>query len=104
MRRLGRHFWRVGEAGSRATAAALEVIRLNRAEWRVSDLALPGGDPLRLLGYVERLARDEYEVLWIKPPLGWSYVSSFGGALAALADRRRFTGEIVARRAPRTSN
>jgi len=104
VRRHGRQLWRVTAFDSRATVADLEVVRLNRVEWRVSDLALATGDPLRLMGYIERLARDEFEVLWLRPPLGWSYVSSFGSALAALADRSRFDGVIDARRAARTSN
>ena len=99
VRRVGRHLWRVQEAGTRSSVAVLEVIRLNRSEWRVSDSARSDGDPLRLLGYIERLSRDEYEVLWLVPPLGWSYVSSYGSALAALGDRSRFDGQIVARRA-----
>ena len=100
-RRAGRRLWLVRDPGSRATVASLEVVRLNRVEWRISDTARRGGDPLRLLGYVERLAREEYELLWLVPPMGWSYVSSLGSALVALADRRRFDGEIVARRNPR---
>lgn len=100
VRRIGRQLWQVQEPGTRASVAVLEVIRLNRTDWRISDTASDLDDPRRLLGYVERLARDQYEVLWIAPPLGWSYVSSFGRALAALADRTRFDGPIIARRAP----
>ena len=99
VKRAGRRLWRVQESDSRASVALLHVVRLNRAEWRICDTARDEGDPLRLLGYIERLARDEYEVLWLVPPRGWSYVSSFGSALAALGDRSRFDGEIVARRA-----
>ena len=99
VRRVGRRLWRVQESDSRASVAVLHVVRLNRAEWRICDTARDEGDPLRLLGYIERLRRDEYEVLWLVPPVGWSYVSSFGSALAALGDRSRFDGEIVARRA-----
>lgn len=98
-RRVGRRLWRVEEAGTRTSVAVLEVIRLNHKEWRISDTTRDDGDPLRLLGYIERLARDQYEVLWLVPPLGWSYVNTYWRALTALADRSRFDGEIVARRA-----
>ena len=100
-KRAGLQLWRVQESNSRAPVATLEVVRLNRVEWRVSDTERADGDPLRLLGYVERLAREEYELLWLVPLMGWSYVGSLGSALVALADRSRFDGEIVARRNPR---
>ncbi len=31
------------------------------ADWRIADSAGGDGDPLRLLGYVERVARDDYQ-------------------------------------------
>lgn len=51
-----------------------------------------------LLGYVERLKRDRFEVLWVAEPIGWAYVESFDDALATIGDRAGFAGEIRVRR------
>ena len=80
------------------TTAGLEVIRLDRTGWRISNSFITEGVPGRLLGYIERLDRDRYEVLWIAAPISWAYVDSFELALAAVADRPHFSGVIAPER------
>jgi len=74
--------------------AGIEVIRLDRTAWRISNSFIDEGDPGRLLGYIERLESDRYEVLWLAAPISWAYVDSFKLALAAVADRPHFSGTI----------
>ena len=74
--------------------AGIEVIRLDRTAWRISNSSIDQGDSGRLLGYIERLANDRYEVLWLAAPVSWAYVDSFELALAAAADRPHFSGTI----------
>ena len=76
------------EVRSSANAATeLEIIRLNRTGWRISNSSIYENDPRRLLGYIERLETDRYEVLWLAAPISWAYVDSFELALAAIAER-----------------
>lgn len=91
------------EAGSLVNGTAwLEVIRLNRTAWRISNSSISQGDPDRLLGYIERLSSDRFEVLWLGAPISWAYVTSFEVALAAVADRSQFSGIIEPERDPAT--
>ena len=91
------------EAGSLVNGTAwLEVIRLNRTAWRISNSSISQGDPDRLLGYIERLSSDRFEVLWLGAPISWAYVTSFEVALAAVADRSHFSGIIEPERDPAT--
>jgi len=91
------------EAGSLANGTAwLEVIRLNRTAWRISNSSISQGDPDRLLGYIERLSSDRFEVLWLGAPISWAYVTSFEVALAAVSDRSHFSGIIEPERDPAT--
>jgi hypothetical protein len=76
----------------------LEVVRLDRTDWRVSDLRAPIGDSARLLGYVEKLSPRRYEVVWMGEQVKWGYVDSLSGALAGIAEAGRFTGTVAARR------
>ena len=76
------------------TAPGIEVIRINRTAWRISNSSIDQGDSGRLLGYIERLANDRYEVLWLAAPISWAYVDSFELALAAVTDRPHFSGII----------
>jgi hypothetical protein len=76
----------------------LEVVRLDRNDWRVSDLRAPVGDSARLLGYVERLAARRYEVVWMGDGMKWGYIDSLAGALRGIADAEHFAGTIAARR------
>lgn len=80
-----------------------EVIRLSRTEWRISDPRLPDADPDRLLGYIERLARRRYEVVWMSDPMRWGYAESFAAALEGLATDDRYAQNTVPEReeAPR---
>lgn len=78
----------------------LEVVRLDKTSWRVSDPSIDERGSARLLGYLERLARDRYEVLWLDSPVCWAYVASFKLALAALAARTEFSGVIEPERLP----
>jgi hypothetical protein len=72
--------------------AHLEVVRLGRHDWRVSDNTLEQGDPARLLGFIERLKRGYFEVLWISDPPEWAYTVSLATAVAALAGADSFVG------------
>ena len=74
--------------------AGIEVIRLDRTAWRISNSFIDEGDPGRLLGYIERLNSDRYEVLWLTAPISWAYVDSFKLALAAVVDRPHFNGTV----------
>ena len=80
------------------STAGLQVIRLNRTGWRISNSSIDERDPTGLLGYIERLERDRYEVLWLAAPISWAYVDSFELALAAVADRPHFSGVIAPER------
>ena len=84
------------------TTAVLEVIRLDRTGWRISNSSINEGDSHRLLGYIERLESDRYEVLWLAAPISWAYVGSFELALAAVADRPHFSGIVQPERDPAT--
>ena len=92
--RVGLKSWRVRDSTARTVIAVLEVTRLNGLRWRISDSTLNEHDPCWLLGYVERLERDKYEVLWLAAPVTWAFVTSFEDALAAVADRTQVTGAI----------
>src|ERR1700722_13318009 len=76
----------------------LEVIRLGRSDWRVSDGRGLVGDPGRLLGYVERLGPRRFGGVGMGEPVRWGYVDSLGGALVGIAEPRHFTGTIEPRR------
>jgi hypothetical protein len=91
---------------SPTTAEWLEVVRTGRSDWRVSDSRRDPGDPDRLLGFVERLDRGRFEVLWMTEPLRWGYTRSLPEALAALRDRVTFSGlQLYAREErPRRGN
>lgn len=75
--------------------AALEVVRLGRTEWRVSEAS-----DRALLGFIERQRRDRFEILWMSEPLRWGYATTFDSALVAFGDTPNFTGEISPRRTP----
>jgi hypothetical protein len=78
----------------------LEVLRLDRKDWRISDARVEKSEPRRLLGYIERLRRDRYEILWLTEPVGWAYATSFDLALAAFAHRDQFAGTVSPQRDP----
>ncbi len=70
----------------------LEVVRTGRSDWRVSDSRRDSSDPERLLGFVERLGRTRFEVLWMTDPMRWGYVESLPEAVTAIRDRVEFAG------------
>jgi hypothetical protein len=78
----------------------MDVAQLDRSSWRISDPNADERDPSRLLGYIERLERGRYEVLWLGAPMAWAYVDSFDAALAAVVDRAGFAGVIESQRDP----
>ena len=80
----------------------IEVIRLNRTAWRISNSSIDQGDSGRLLGYIERLANDRYEGPWLAAPISWAYVASFELALAAVTYRPHFRGIMGPEREPAT--
>ena len=98
--RVGPQSWQVSDSAARATIAALEVIRLDGSRWRISDSTVNEDDSRWLLGYVERLEHDRYEVLWLAAPVTWAFVASFEDALAAVADRTQVSGAIQPQRDP----
>ncbi|HEY5229697.1 MAG TPA: hypothetical protein VIJ11_02245, partial [Galbitalea sp.] len=49
-------------------------------------------DQGRLLGFIERLWPDRYEILWLTEPPRWGYVGSLKLALAAFDDTVAFAG------------
>ena len=83
-----------------STTDGIEVIRLNRTSWRISDSSIEEGDSDRLLGYIGRLESDRYEVLWLAAPISWAYVGSFELALTSVTDRPHFSGIIEPERDP----
>lgn len=68
----------------------LEVVRLGKSDWRVSDSRFDRADGSRLLGYIEQFGRFHYELLWTTVPLRWAYVESFAAATAAFTDNTTF--------------
>ena len=91
--------FRISRRGSPTSSPALssatdwlEVVRIGRADWRVSDARREAGDTERLLGFVERLGRARFEVVWMSDPLRWAYVATLPAAVAALRDRDEFPG------------
>jgi hypothetical protein len=76
----------------------LEVIHIGKSEWRVSDSRHDVGSNGRVLGFVERLTGNRFEVLWMTEPPRWAYVGSLSEALAALTDYVGFTGPEASER------
>lgn len=97
-RRIGRCSWRL-ETDDSGAPVTLEVIRLDGSLWRISGFAPGRAETVALRGYVERLDRDRFEVLWFPAPLGWAYVSTFEAALTAISDRSKYMGPIGEARA-----
>jgi hypothetical protein len=81
--------------GSEGDRGSLGVQRVDRSDWRITAAGVEDGEPARLLGYIERLRRDRYEILWMTEPVGWAYVRSLNLAVAAFADRDRFEGAVA---------
>lgn len=73
----------------------VSVIRLDRGEWRVSDVA----NPDQVLGYIERQQSGRFEVMWMTDPIRWGCAESFDAALVAFGDSARFTGDVFDQRA-----
>jgi hypothetical protein len=70
----------------------LEILHTGKSDWRVCDSRLEADDPGHLLGFVERLGRDRYEILWLTEPPRWAYADSLKTALAAFDDSVAFAG------------
>jgi hypothetical protein len=83
----------------------LEVLRVGKTDWRVSDSRHDVGSTGRILGFVERQGRDRFEILWMTEPPRWAYVHSLAEAIAALGNDIGFTGPDALERqeAPRKS-
>ena len=89
---------RAHSAERRAIPGWLEVIRLRRGEWRISDLRVDTTDSARLLGYVEKLVGNRFELVWMTDPMRWGYVETFVQAIAGFEDAARFSGHALAER------
>lgn len=84
----------VDEADVYSTSPALHVERVDRSTWRVSDPEIDEYDSRRIVGYIERLSLHHFEVMWLAPPIGWAYVSTFKLALTATSDRAGYDGVV----------
>lgn len=82
----------------------LEVIRLEHSSWQISNAAMDASDPTRIMGFIERLDEDRFEVRLLVSPIGWAYVENFGLAVVAFADRARFVGDVGPDRDPDASS
>lgn len=82
---------RIAEASA---SLALEVDRLERGTWRVSDPEIDEYDSRRIVGYIERLSLHHFEVMWLAPPISWAYLGTFKLALAAISDRAVYGGVV----------
>jgi hypothetical protein len=76
----------------------LEVVRLGKFDWRVSDSRIDQADGSRRLGYIEQIGSFHYELLWITVPLRWAYVESFAAAVGSFANSTTFPAEMLAER------
>jgi hypothetical protein len=74
---------------------ALIVVRLGKADWRISSVT----NPEELLGYIERQRGGRFEVMWMTDPMRWGYAATLDEALLAFSDSVRFSGEILDQRA-----
>lgn len=97
---VGKQSWRVRQDAPGGLARVLEVVRIDRTSWRISSTPIEEGELPRLLGFVERLDRDRFEVLWLADHITWAYVTTFDEALAAVADPEGFGGSIETHRDP----
>jgi len=76
----------------RGTPIWLEVVRLSRTDWRISDSRINAGESGRVLGYAEKLHHDRFEVVWITEPVRWAYTVRLHDALHGFTEGARFTG------------
>jgi hypothetical protein len=81
-------------AKQRSPFDSIDVRRLGRSEWRISDAS----DLERVLGFIERQASDRFEIVLMSDPVRWAYVESFESALLAFGDSGRFGGELLSHR------
>jgi hypothetical protein len=97
---------------SRASLAGipdwLKIVRLDKADWRVSDARVEVAGDNGLLGYIERIHAGRWEILWMADPLRWAYEDSFHSAIHAFSESVRFGGTVLAERerweVPRSAN
>jgi hypothetical protein len=82
-----------------ALGDGIELERLGRNDWRAVDTHAVSSDPRRIIGFIERLARGRYEVVWLSEPPRWAYVASLKSAIDAIFDISLFTGTIESTRA-----
>lgn len=81
-------------AKQRSPFESIDVHRLGRSEWRISDAA----DPDSVLGFIERQASDRFEIVLMSDPVHWAYAESFESALVAFGDSGSFGGELLTQR------
>jgi len=74
------------------TAEWVEVRSIGKTEWRVSDSRQEVGSTGHVLGFIEQLRRDRYELVWMTEPPRWAYVDSLADAVAAFGDDVDFVG------------
>lgn len=88
------------------TLGDIDLTEVTSHGWRVSDVRLPQGDPMRLLAFVER-RDDAYEVLQVGDGLERHGFESMSLALAFVIEtgprlaRIRLNGELSWMRRPR---
>jgi hypothetical protein len=76
----------------------VEVVRVGRCDWRVSDSRIAVTDPGHVLGYVEKFSRSQFEVLWMTNPMRWGRVDNLAAAIANIAHGRSFGDTTTAER------
>jgi hypothetical protein len=80
------------------TAEWLEIVHTGKSDWRVGDSRRDAGDPGGLLGFIERLGRGRYEILWLTEPPRWGYADSLKGAIVAFDESVDFAGTKTLKR------
>lgn len=75
----------------------LEVVRLGRTDWRVSDSRIESADPSRLVGFIEKLSNSRFELVWMTYPVRWGYAHTLSAALGGMAEGARFAGATAER-------
>jgi hypothetical protein len=76
----------------------LEIARLGRHDWRAVDTLALQSDPARIVGFIERIGKARYEVLWMTEPPRWAYVTSLQSAIDAIVAGGTFDGYVESNR------
>lgn len=61
------------------------MVAISPTQWRVSDATKDESDGMALLGFVERINQNKFEVTTLGRPCDSTYLPSFKAALDSLA-------------------